>query len=190
MGPIIVAVPDTQPTLVACDFGQISERVATPEATKEDAAEKEADSSSSSSEEESEKDKKEPEATNKDDIQTISAPSNEEEKIEDIEEVLEEKCKEEVETKTDASLIQAEVKVVPEETDIQENKDASSSSSSSSSDNEEEEIKTVEEEKVDVVTVTKDDILEDLKEAKESEITIQTEEKNGAATTSVSVTTN
>ena len=68
-------------------------------------------------------------------------------------------------------MIQAEVKVVPEETDIQENKDASSSSSSSSSDNEEEEIKTVEEEKVDVVTVTKDDILEDLKEAKESEIT-------------------
>merc|ERR1712110_921779 len=72
--------------------------------------------------------------------------------------------------KTDAALIQAEVKVVPEETDIQENKDASSSSSSSSSDNEEEEIKTMEEEKEDVATSIKDDILEDLKEARESEI--------------------
>ena len=142
---------------MACDFGQISERVATPEATKEDGAEKEAD-------------KKEPEATNKDDIETISAPSKEEEKIEENEEVLEENCKEEVETKTDAALIQAEVKVVPEETDIQENKDASSSSSSSSSDNEEEEIKTMEEEKVDVATAIKDDILADLKEAQESEI--------------------
>merc|ERR1712141_149031 len=168
---IIVAVPDTQPTLVACDFGQISERVATPEATKEDGAEKEADSSSSSEEEESKKDKTEPEAINKDDIETISAPSKEEEKIEETEEVLEEKCKDEVETKTDAALIQAEVKVVPEETDIQENKDASSSSSSSSSDNEEEEIKTTEEEKEDVATSIKDDILEDLKEARESEIT-------------------
>ena len=137
---------------MACDFGQISERVATPEATKEGGAEKEA------------------ETINKDDIETISAPSQEEEKIEKTEEVLEEKCKEEVETKTDAALIQAEVKVVPEETDIQENKDASSSSSSSSSDNEEEEIKTMEEEKDDVATAIKDDILADLKEARESEI--------------------
>merc|ERR1719273_2609311 len=104
-------------------------------------------------------------------LKLFQSQAKREEKIEEIEEILEEKCKEEVETKTDASLIQAEVKVVPEETDIQENKDASSSSSSSSSDNEEEEIKTVEEEKVDVVTITKDDIFEDLKEAKESEIT-------------------
>merc|ERR1712088_580217 len=83
--------------------------------------------------------------TNKDDIETISAPSKGEEKIEENEEVLEEKCKEEVEAKTDAALIQAEVKVVPEETDIQENKD-------------------------DVATAIKDDILADLKEARESEI--------------------
>merc|ERR1719273_1168987 len=104
-------------------------------------------------------------------LKLFQSQAKREEKIEEIEEVLEEKCKEEVETKTDAQLIQAEVKVVPEETDIQENKDASSSSSSSSSDNEEEEVKTIEAEKEDVVTVTKDDILEDLKEARESEIT-------------------
>ena len=70
----------------------------------------------------------------------------------------------------DAALIQVEVKHVPEGTDIEENKDASSSSSSSSSDNEEEEIKTMEEEKDDVATAIKDDILADLKEARESEI--------------------
>merc|ERR1712001_567366 len=49
------------------------------------------------------------------------------------------KEEEELESKQEASLIQAEVKVVPEPLEVQEEKNDSSSSSSSSSDNEEEE---------------------------------------------------
>merc|ERR1711974_382277 len=71
-------------------------------------------------------------------IETVS-PADTEEKDVEIQKEIEEDNEEEVESKRKASLIQAEVKVVPESNDVEEVNVASSSSSSSSSDNEEEE---------------------------------------------------
>ena len=64
---------------------------------------------------------------------------DEEEKNDHVErkdETGEDPCAEEIETKSEASLIQAEVKIVNEGSDVKVDKESSSSSSSSSSDNE------------------------------------------------------
>ena len=94
-------------------------------------------SSSSSSEDECDKEDEKPKSDNELAIETVGENiviSNEAQKEE-----------EELESKQEASLIQAEVKVVPEPLEVEEEKNDSSSSSSSSSDNEEEEESTKEE---------------------------------------------
>ena len=93
-------------------------------------------SSSSSSEDECDREDEKPKSDNELAIETV------EENIISHETQKEE---EELESKQEASLIQAEVKVVPEPLEVQEEKNDSSSSSSSSSDNEEEEESTKEE---------------------------------------------
>ena len=109
------------------------------EAAQEIMNEKEDDhvsSSSSSSDDECEKKLEEPKSDNE------TAVESPEEKAETSNEMGEE---EEIESKRKASLIQAEVKVVPEPSEVQEETKDSSSSSSSSSDSEEEEESTKEE---------------------------------------------
>ena len=114
-------------------------------------------SSSSSSDEESDKEVEKPKSDNEIAVEISSIKrdeiSNVEEKDIEIPEKIEEDNEEEVESKRKASLIQAEVKVVPEPDDLQEENVASSSSSSSSSDNEEEESTNMDSAKVEETEV-------------------------------------
>ena len=133
--------------------------------------EEKSDSSSSSSDEDNEKEVEKPKSDNEiavevssfekeeipaqhndPEMETVSPETVKEINIE-IQKEIEEDTEEEFETKRKASLIQAEVNIVPEPDEPQEEKGTSSSSSSSSSDNEEEESTNIDSTKVEEIAV-------------------------------------
>jgi hypothetical protein len=144
--PMVEIAHNTQTTDECIIVSEESEKdvaldpIPVPETKSREQEKADSSSSSSSSDDESEKEVEKPKSDNEIAVE-ISSIEKEGVKEQDIEipKEIEEDNEEEVESKRKASLIQAEVKVVPESDDLQERNAASSSSSSSSSDNEEEE---------------------------------------------------